>query len=107
MTERNNVKLKFYVSYVDNTFVLFNKKSHIEQFIVFLNTWHNNLKFIFDSEHYLMLPFVDVNVIKTDSGLMSSTHYKQTHTRLYTNFCTNLCDTYKKGAFTGLISYLF
>ena len=33
---------------------------------------------------------------------MSSIHYKQTHAGLFINFCFNLPDTYKKGAFTGL-----
>ena len=34
---------------------------------------------------------------------MYSINYKQTHTGLYTNFCSNLPDTYKKGTFTGLL----
>ena len=49
-----------------------------------------------------MLSFIGVNVLKTDTGFMSSLHYIQTHTGLYTNFCSHLSDTYKKGAFTCL-----
>ena len=37
-TEYNNVKPTFYVRYVDDTFVLFNDRSHIEQFVAYLNT---------------------------------------------------------------------
>ena len=44
----NDVKPTFYVRYVDNTFVLFDNTSHIEQFVVYLNTWHKNLKFKFE-----------------------------------------------------------
>ena len=43
--ECNNVKPTFYVRYVGDTFVLFNDRSHIEQFVAYLNTWHKNLKF--------------------------------------------------------------
>ena len=38
---------------------------------------------------------------------MSSIHYRQTYTGLYTNFCSNLPDTYKKGAFTGLFFRIY
>ena len=44
-TECNNVKPTFYVRYVDDTFVLLHDRSHIEQFVAYLNTWHKNLKF--------------------------------------------------------------
>ena len=35
-------------------------------------------------------------------GFISSIHYKQTHAGLYTNICSILPDTNKKGAFTNL-----
>ena len=54
-----------------------------------------------------MLSFIGVNVLKTDTGFMSSIPYKQTHTELYTKFCFNLPDTYKKGAFTGLLFRIY
>ena len=54
-----------------------------------------------------MLSFIGVNVLKTDTGFMSCIHYKQTHTGPYTNFCSNLPDTYKKGAFTGLLFRIY
>ena len=38
---------------------------------------------------------------------MSSIYYKQTLTGLYTNFCPNLPDTYKKDAFAGLLFYIY
>ena len=38
-TERNNVKPTFYVHYVDDTFVLFNDRSHIEQFVAYLKLY--------------------------------------------------------------------
>ena len=86
---------------------MFNDRSHIEQFVAYLNTWHKNLKFTYDIENNLMLPFIDINILQTDTGFMSSIYYKQTHTGLYTNFCSNLPDTYKKGAFTGLLFRIY
>ena len=34
--------------------------------------------------------------MKTDTYFMSSIHYKQTHTGLYKNCCSNLPDSYEK-----------
>ena len=106
-TECNYVKPKFYVRYVDDTFVLFNDRSHTEQFVAYLNILHKNLKFTYEIENNLMLSFIGVNVLKIDTGFMSSIHYKQTHKGLYTNFCSNLPDTYKKDAFTGLLFHIY
>ena len=60
----------FYVRYVDNTFVLFNDKSHTEKFEAYLNTWHKNLKFTYEIENNLMLSFIGVNVLKTDASFL-------------------------------------
>ena len=90
--ECNNVKPTFYVRYVDDTFVLFNDRSHIEQFVAYINTLHKNLKFKYEIENNFKLSFIGVNVLKIDTGFMSSIHYKQTHTELYTNFCSNKPD---------------
>ena len=38
---------------------------------------------------------------------MSSIHYKQTRTGLYTNFSSNLPNTYKNGTFTGLLFRIY
>ena len=38
---------------------------------------------------------------------MSSKHYKQTHTGLFTGFCSNLPDTHKKGVFISLLFYIY
>ena len=81
-TECNNVKPTFYVRYVNDTFIFFNNKNHIEQFVAYLSTWHKNLKFTYEIENNFMLFFIGVNVLKTDTGFMSSIHYKQTHTGL-------------------------
>ena len=73
--------------YVDDTFVLFNDRSHIEQFVAYLNTWHKDLKFTYENENNLMSSFIGVNVLKTDTGFMSSIHYKQLNTyRVIYNF---------------------
>ena len=61
----------FYVRYVDNTFVLFNDKSHTEKFVAYLHTWHKNLKFTYEIENNLMLSFIGVNVLKTDAGFLA------------------------------------
>ena len=79
----------------------------MNSFVAYLNTWHKNLKFTYEIENNLVLSFIGVKIIKTVTGFMSSIYYKQTHTGLYTKFCSNLPHSYKKCAFTGLLSRIY
>ena len=78
-----NGKPAFYVRYVNETFVLFNDKSHFEQFVVYLYTWHKNLKFTYEIENNLILSFISVNVMKTGIASISNIHYINKHNVTY------------------------
>ena len=68
---------------------------------------HNNLKFAYEIENNLRLSFIGVNVLKTDNGFMSSIHLNK-HIQGYIQiFVLILPDTYKKGAFTGLLFRIY
>ena len=51
-----------YRRYVDDTFLIFNDKSLIDQFLQYLNNKHSNIKFTRDLEQNNKLPFLDILV---------------------------------------------
>ena len=53
-----------YRRYVDDTFLLFNSRDHVQLFLTYLNSQHPNINFTFDNEQDGILPFLDVKVKK-------------------------------------------
>ena len=65
-------KPAFYRSYVDDTFLLFHSKDHIEKFRNYLNRQHNNIRFTSEIENE------------------NSTSFKSKYVGTITNFSANL-----------------
>ena len=84
-----------YRRYVDDTFLVFKERAHIDQFCNYLNGKHPNIQFTKEYENNGKLSFLDVNVNKI--------HKEQT---MGLN-----CSIFRKGTFTGLgmnyLSYTF
>ena len=79
-------KPTLYRRYVDDTFALFQSKSHAEAFFKYINTIHPNIKFTLEHEKDNKLPFLDVEVNRTQNGFSTSVFRKPTFTSLSTNF---------------------
>ena len=67
-----------YVRYVDDTFLLFWDESHIDMFQQYLNQQHNNIKFTVEKEKDDRLPFLDVEVTRTETEFITGTYRKPT-----------------------------
>ena len=68
----------FYRRYVDDTFLIFRHRTHIEQFLDFLNGKHQNIKFTCEIEENGKLSFLDTTVINENGKffvLQSSHHF--------------------------------
>ena len=78
----------FYCRYVDDSFLLFYDKSHVQSFFDFMNNLHPNIKFTKEDESMYdgYFPFLDVEIQRTDDCIHTSTYYKPTHMGLYTNW---------------------
>ena len=57
-----------YKRYVDDTFLVFKKKEHIDEFCNYLNVKHPNIHFTKEYEHENKLSFLDMNVNKIERG---------------------------------------
>ena len=76
---------KLYLRYVDDIFCIFNNETSSDRFLDLLNKQHKNIKFT--AEHGSeTLPFLDVEVTITESGIETKIYRKQTHTNLLLNF---------------------
>ena len=96
----------FYRRNVDDSFILFQSRNHVEPFLKFLNSQHPNIKFTCDVETNKTLSFLDITICRSDNSFVTSVYRKPTFTRLFTNFESFLPIIYKKGLiFTLLFRY--
>ena len=92
-----------YVRYVDDTFLLFWDESHIDQFQQYLNQQHLNIKFTVEKEQNGTLPFLDVEITKTDTEFLTGTYRKPTFSGIYSNYRSFIPIEYKFGLVTTLL----
>jgi len=72
---------------IDATLMLvssFSKKIDVQPFFEFINNFHEGISFT--KEESTFFPFLYVKMTKTVNGFVTSTFYKLTHTRLYTDW---------------------
>ena len=53
---------------MDDTFLIFKDRAHVQQFWDFLNSKHSKIQFTCEIEENNTLPFLDINVIKTTTA---------------------------------------
>ena len=92
----------FYRRYVDDTFLAFKTKDHIQQFHNYVNVKHHSLKFTYDIENNDSLPFIGVLVTKSDCSYQTRIYHKPTSTDLFTNFVTFAPKSHKLAAIRSL-----
>ena len=76
----------FYRRYIDDTFLLFKDKSHVTQFLNYLNSKHCSIKFTHECESNKEINFLDITVTRHDNSFQCSIYRKPTFTGLGTSF---------------------
>ena len=76
-------KPEMYYRYMDDTFVVFSNEDECELFLDSLNSLHPSLRFTFEKEYNLVLPFLDVLVEKPPSKFITSIYRKPLFTGQY------------------------
>ena len=69
---------KFHRKYVDDIYMIFKHKDHINQFLDFMNKKYTNIKFTVENELNDELPFFDVLVKRTNDLYNTSQYFKNT-----------------------------
>ena len=93
-----------YCRFVDDTFSLFDGCESAEEFLNCLNRLHLSLRFTMEGEKNNRLPFMDVLVIRGESGLSTTVYRKPTFTGLYTRW-DSYCSTGQKIALVRSLAH--
>ena len=81
----------FYRRYIDDTFLIFKDSSHVNLFLNYLNSKHDNIKFTCETEISNKLPFLDCTVHRKSNIFECSVYRKPTFSGLGINnfsFCS-------------------
>ena len=82
-----SVRPSFWYRHVDDTFTMFDSKDTANEFLRYLNSRHNSIKFTIEFEQENEIPFLDILVKRCpDNSFMTSVYRKKTFTGLYTKW---------------------
>ena len=103
LNEYTGNKPTYYKRYVDDIFACFDNKNDSENFLIYLNSKHPNIKFTSECEQDGKLPFLDVCINNNNNKLMTSIFRKKTYTGLLTNYLSFTSFSYKLGLIKTLL----
>ena len=94
---------------MDDVFVLFKNLDQAEKFKDYLNKKHKNIYFSLEVEENNKLPFLDVNVFRSEQSnmFMTSLYRKPTFSGMYTNFKSFMATKYKYSLISSLLHRVF
>ena len=91
--------------YVDDTFVLIDPKTNIQDILTILNNFHDSIKFTYEMEKNNTLPFLDIRVhrIPGQDKFSTTVYRKKTYTGLMINWFSFVPMNYKKACIINMI----
>ena len=96
-----------YRRFVDDTFLLFRSKDHLEIFRNYLNKQHKNIKFTSAIVENGSLSFFDIKISPENNKFVTSVYRKPTFSGVFTNFESFIPDIYKCGLIETLLHRSF
>ena len=96
-----------YRRYVDDTFLHFRWKHHIEKFRNYLNRQHKSIKFTSETENENSISFLDIKITRDNNKFMTSVHRKPTFSGVFTNFGSFIPKSYKYNLLLTLLHMAF
>ena len=96
-----------YKRYVDDTFLLFQSKDHIEKFRGYLNCQHPNIKFTSGIEENNSISFLDIKVSTVNNSFSTNIYRNVTFSGVFTNFESFIPISYKSNLIFTLLFRAF
>ena len=96
-----------YRRYVDDCFLLFKSLNHVPLFLDYLNRQHPSISFTSELEKDSKLPFLDVEIFRSNGKFSTSVCRKPTFTGLFTNFHSFIPLAYKRSLVSCLLHRIF
>ena len=103
----SSFKPLLYRCYIDDCFLLFRSLDHVPLFLDYLNRQHANITFTAEIERDGKLPFLDIDIFRSESKFATSVYRKSTFTGLFTNFHSFIPNTHKQNFVSCLIHRIF
>ena len=89
--------------YIDDTFLSFKAQSHIDNFLQYLNTKHENIEFTAEVETDNSLSFLDLYIFKHNNNFINLVYRKNTFSGLGIHILSNFFNLFKTNAINTLI----
>ena len=99
----SSFKPLYFKRYVDDIFCLFTNESHVQSFLTYLNTCHPNMSFTYENEKDNVLPFLDINIMRSGHHFITSVFRKPTFSGVFTNFGSFIPELYKRNLISTLL----
>ena len=96
-----------YRRFVDDIFLLFRSKEHIEKFYLYLNCQHPNIRFTSEIEENNSISFLDIKINRHNNRFLTSVYGKPTFSGVFTNFDSYIPLSYKSGLISSLLYRAF
>ena len=100
-------KSVIYRKFVDDAFLLFRSKEHIEKFRLYLNCQHPNITFTSEIEENNSISFLDIKISRDNNRFLTSVDRKPTFSGVFTNFDSYIPLSYKSGSISSLLYRAF
>ena len=96
-----------YRRYVDDTFLLFRSKHHIEKFQNYLNRQHKNITFTSETENENSISFLNIKITRDNNKFMTSVYHKPTFSGVLTDFGSFIPKSYRSNLLFTLLHRAF
>ena len=93
-----------YKRYVDDIFVLFTSKDHLQLFLDYMNKQHKCIRFTSEAESNNTFSFLDINITRENKQFKTSIYRKPTFSGLFTHYESYIDPSYKKSLIFTLLS---
>ena len=103
----SSFKPLMYRRYVDDCFLLFKSSDHVPLFLSYLNRQHPNISFSSELEKDGKLPFLDVEITRSNGRFSTSVYRKPTFSGLFPNFHSFVPSVYKRSLVCCLLHRIF
>ena len=97
----------FYRRFVDDVFLIFERKDQVKKFLRYMNSRHPNIQFTCKEESSNKVSFLDVSITRMNNKLVRLLYRKKIFSGVYVNYNSFLPLKYKKGLVYTLILRAF
>ena len=103
----SSFKPLMYRRYVDDRFLLFRSSDHVPLFLSYLKRQHPNISFSSELEKDGKIPFLDVEITRSNCRFFTSVYRKPTFSGLFTSFHSFVPSVYKRSLVFSLLHRIF